>query len=200
MADDRWARERITLPPLSSLTSSLEPIDRRSGDASPAQSFSVSLASTSAGSRCTGPSHTRRGQYNDGRTDLDEPSTSSMHRMVSHDAIPNPVGMSDVRKTQVSASVSPVSREEAKLAAEVSKRSHHAHTTYSTSSESSRPRSYSSPQRHQARYAERESRCPPRTETDRLLESLIFVQDINRRLGLPTGPRASPAVIHSPDA
>ncbi|SPO29351.1 uncharacterized protein UTRI_04920_B [Ustilago trichophora] len=66
--------------------------------------------------------------------------------------------------------------------------------------ESNRPRSYSSPHRNRMHNPTRRSSLADVTEVDRLLEGLIYVQDINRRLGLNTGGPASPSIFHNAGA
>lgn len=63
-----------------------------------------------------------------------------------------------------------------------------------------RPRSLSSPHRTPLDLAAQRAQQSFAAEVDRLLENFIYVQDINKRLGLPAGPSASPRTIQSPDA
>lgn len=66
--------------------------------------------------------------------------------------------------------------------------------------ESTRPRSFSSPHRDRIRSAPRRPSLADTSEVDRLLDSLLYVQDINRRLGLPTTRPASPSIFQHSNA
>ena len=66
--------------------------------------------------------------------------------------------------------------------------------------ESSRPRSYSSPHRHGLHNLSRRTSLADAFELDQLLEALIYIQDINRRLGLSTGRPASPSIFQASGA
>ncbi|SNX85647.1 uncharacterized protein MEPE_04356 [Melanopsichium pennsylvanicum] len=66
--------------------------------------------------------------------------------------------------------------------------------------ESTRPRSFSSPHRNRLKDPARRSSLADTSEVDRLLEGLIYIQDINRRLGLTTSGPASPSIFQNPGA
>lgn len=63
--------------------------------------------------------------------------------------------------------------------------------------DSTRPRSYSSPYRDQHPHVTARTSRAEASDVDRILEALIYVQDINRRLGLETGRPASPSIFQS---
>ncbi|SJX64340.1 uncharacterized protein SRS1_14987 [Sporisorium reilianum f. sp. reilianum] len=68
--------------------------------------------------------------------------------------------------------------------------------------EATRPRSSSSPHRNSMHNPSKRSSLAvaDASEVDRLLESLYHVQDVNRRLGLNTSSPASPSIVRSPIA
>lgn len=66
--------------------------------------------------------------------------------------------------------------------------------------ESNRPRSNSSPHKKRMQNPPRRSSLAEASEADRILDSLLYVQDINRRLGLNVASPASPSLFRRSDA
>ncbi|CCF48912.1 hypothetical protein NDA11_006881 [Ustilago hordei] len=182
--DDRHRQAKVTLPPLSSLTTSID-MDRRherpSGrrdslidrsDAMRLHDPPMSSSSFRDGSRALSVSNDRRWSL-DRSVARHPPESIATFPPVQHSvpAASNP-------------SISPMLRR----------------TAMRSVVESTRPRSYSSPHRYPMPHPTRRSSLADTSEIDRLLESLIYVQDINRRLGLHTGCPASPSIFRNPGA
>lgn len=176
---------KVTLPPLSSLTTSID-MDRRYERPSSRRDSFID-----------------RGEV---RISPDMPLSSSSYR----DEFSRPLPPDDRRWSIDRTAASTIPEGMTTFPAS----NHHVATTSNASispllqrapmrsvvESSTRPRSYSSPHRHRMSNPTRRSSLADTSEVDRLLESLIYVQDINRRLGLDAGCPASPSIFRDPGA
>ncbi|SPO28523.1 uncharacterized protein UTRI_04920 [Ustilago trichophora] len=191
---------KVTLPPLSSLTTSID-LDRRHEtssthgrnlvDPSPVTILrdlpiqDTETQTINLGSSATSISHDRRWSIDRGIPATSRP-TSAAYSPTNHKvaSMTSMSGSPTLRNSATTSSTSPKALK-ASMRGVV---------------ESNRPRSYSSPHRNRMHNPTRRSSLADATEVDRLLEGLIYVQDINRRLGLNTGGPASPSIFHNAGA
>lgn len=196
---DRHSRQgRVTLPPLSSLTSSID-LERRREQSSVHETnppYHVPAI----------PSHD--GPVRDlGRRGSLVPSDTSMHgegrwptdgndpRQFQHGGPSRSLLLrSRFSPPSSSSSIPSFSRHPPPMMVESPRLFMHG------IGDATRPRSSSSPHRNRSQNPTRRSSLADASEVDRLLESLYHVQDVNRRLGLSTGRPASPSIVRSPHA
>lgn len=162
--EHRTKAQKVTLPPLSSLTASID-LDRRHERqlASGHRRNSIEHGDESFQSH-TSPAYSASPRYASAQSSV---AGSSYTR----NAAPLP-----------SSSLAPPSTLERRTA------------------ETNRPRAYSSPHRHRLHDTATTPSLSDSSEVDRILEALIHIQDINRRLGLRTGGPVSPSIFQRSDA
>ena len=195
--EHRSQHGKVTLPPLSSLTTSID-LDRRHAQ-HPAREHDSIARSPQLALR----NDTMQGKGLQGMESVAEASYVPYDRSWSIDR-------SNERTSRpVSAAFSPSDHNLVDLAS-ISSSPHPRHPAPTSPKfrqpplrravESTRPRSYSSPHRNRIPNATRRSSLADPSEVDQLLEALIYVQDINRRLGLATGGPASPSIFQNSGA
>ncbi|GAK67929.1 uncharacterized protein PAN0_026c6159 [Moesziomyces antarcticus] len=200
----RTEAARVTLPPLTALTASIIPDQRRHlrspknavshdlgifdrpGPSHEDETLRAGLKAPSASASFFRPLSDRRHPADDIATSASRSISNSSHPPTSdgphsHSSAPEPPSSRTARHLQVS----PPSM---------------LHTSRAPL-DSGRPRAYSSPHRPKLPSQERRSSlAADHSNLDRLLDGLIYVQDINRRLGLSTGRPPSPSILRSSEA
>lgn len=184
----RSRQDRVTLPPLSSLTASIDLGYRR--DQPPVHEPNAALRSRPSDPRAVSMMDLDRRDEAFAPPPRPEYHHASESRRQSADFSPSHRPYSGLPSSSVASS----SRREAPTSS-VSPRPSKA--PMRAVAESNRPRAYSSPHRPIVQNFTRRSSLADAAEVDRLLEGLLYVQDINRRLGLRVGSPASPSIFHS---
>ncbi|CDU25390.1 uncharacterized protein SPSC_05283 [Sporisorium scitamineum] len=190
---------KVTLPPLSTLTSSIH-LERRHDQQS-------SVNDTHPKHQIPAPP-----SHDVPVRDLGRRGSLILSDTFLHDDRRWPTDRSDPRELQLTAaSDPPVPRNRpSPSSSSISSSSLHQPPSLVESprlimrgiAEATRPRSSPSPHRQRMQNPTRRSSLAlaDSSEVDRLVESLYHVQDVNRRLGLNTGSPASPSIVRSPIA
>lgn len=191
--DHRPKQAKVTLPPLSALTTSID-FERSRAHPSIHDRGHNNLSPIFASRDVVDGDVRRRSSFKDAREALahnDGPwSTGSMPRETHRASAAGSLSLSSTSMTSTFHQ-SPTDKSPTPRLAEASVR---------VITEATRPRSHSSPHKNRMQNPPRRSSLADASEVDRLLDSLLYVQDINRRLGLDVSDPASPSIFRNADA
>ncbi|GAC99774.1 hypothetical protein PHSY_007377 [Pseudozyma hubeiensis SY62] len=191
--DHRPKQAKVTLPPLSALTTSIDfernrahsLIHDRGHNLSPIFA-SRDMVDRDVGRRSSVNDTREAPAHNDGSRSTDRSIPREPHRASAAGSLSLPSSFMASTSHQNPTDDPPTPR-----LAEASVR---------VITEATRPRSHSSPHKNRMQNLSRRSSLADASQVDRLLDSLLYVQDINRRLGLDVSNPASPSIFRNADA